>query len=272
LPAGQPRASRLAPRASVCAFTMVEIALSLAIIGFALVAVLGVLPKGLQVQRENREETIIGQDAAVWLNAIRTGARGYDDLTNFVDEIRVISTNFISPALSYDIRYTQTQPPGYEITNGYRIIGLLSTPRYTYSNATNKFIQTSNYVTAYVRAMSGAATEKFPQTDPNVRDLSFRYRMVSEVVRYAGWDTNWVAFDAPALTADEIIARSNYWATARNTYQNLHEIRLLFRWPLRPDNGSGNGRQVFRVAAGGTLNGNDAPYYFFTPGTYVRYQ
>src|SRR5215475_2147602 len=27
---------------------------------------------------------IIGQDAEVWMNAIRTGAQGYDDLTNYV--------------------------------------------------------------------------------------------------------------------------------------------------------------------------------------------
>ena len=38
-------------------FTMVEVAISLAIIGFALVAVIGILPAGLNVQKENREET-----------------------------------------------------------------------------------------------------------------------------------------------------------------------------------------------------------------------
>ena len=43
---------------------MIEIALCLAIIGFALVAIIAVLPRGLSVQQENREETIIGKDAA----------------------------------------------------------------------------------------------------------------------------------------------------------------------------------------------------------------
>ena len=38
------------------AFTMVEIALSLAVIGFALVAVIGILPIGMNVQKENRQE------------------------------------------------------------------------------------------------------------------------------------------------------------------------------------------------------------------------
>src|SRR5208283_3872857 len=78
------------PRLAPCtlrtsqAFTMIEIAISLAVIGFALVAILGVLPLGMNVQKENREETIINQDATVFMNAIRNGARGMDDLTNYV--------------------------------------------------------------------------------------------------------------------------------------------------------------------------------------------
>jgi type II secretory pathway pseudopilin PulG len=59
-------------------FTMVEIAISLAVIAFALVAIIGVLPSGMTVQRENREETIINQEATVFINAIRNGARGAD--------------------------------------------------------------------------------------------------------------------------------------------------------------------------------------------------
>src|SRR5688572_11872570 len=39
------------------AFTMVEIAICIAVIGFALVAIVGVLPIGMQVQKDNREET-----------------------------------------------------------------------------------------------------------------------------------------------------------------------------------------------------------------------
>src|SRR5664280_2637396 len=66
------------------AFTMVEIAICLAIIGFALVAIIGVLPIGMNTQRDNREETIINQDATVFIEAIRGGARGLDDLTNYV--------------------------------------------------------------------------------------------------------------------------------------------------------------------------------------------
>jgi uncharacterized protein (TIGR02598 family) len=49
------------------AFTMVEVAISIAIVAFAMVALLGVLPTGHQVQRENREDTIINQDATYLL-------------------------------------------------------------------------------------------------------------------------------------------------------------------------------------------------------------
>src|SRR5258708_4640618 len=66
------------------AFTMVEIALCLAIIGFALVAIIGVLPTGLNVQKDNREETIINFDATYLMDALRSGARGQDDLTNYL--------------------------------------------------------------------------------------------------------------------------------------------------------------------------------------------
>src|SRR6266704_643190 len=51
------------------AFTMIEIAISLAVIGFALVAIIGILPQGLNVQRDNREQTIINQDLTVFMDA-----------------------------------------------------------------------------------------------------------------------------------------------------------------------------------------------------------
>src|SRR5271169_3479456 len=65
-------------------FTMIEIALCLAIIGFALISILLVLPTGMHTQRDTREETIINQDASMLIEAIRGGARGMDDLTNYV--------------------------------------------------------------------------------------------------------------------------------------------------------------------------------------------
>jgi type II secretory pathway pseudopilin PulG len=70
--------SRAARR--VDAFTMVEIAIALGVIAFALVAIIGILPLGMQSQKDNREDTIVNQDARVLLDAIRSGGRSVASL------------------------------------------------------------------------------------------------------------------------------------------------------------------------------------------------
>src|SRR5947208_2537825 len=133
-------------RQSESAFTMVEIAISLAIIAFALVAIIGVLPLGLDVQKENRQETIINQDAGYLMDAIRNGARGLDDLTNYVLGISNYWTLYDTNPIPWDAgprgvdRYDFVSsqitslpgPPQFPLTNGYRIVGLLSTPKLGY--------------------------------------------------------------------------------------------------------------------------------------------
>ena len=86
-------------------FTMVEIAICLAIIGFALVAIIGVLPIGMNTQRDNREETIINQDATVFIEAIRNGAQGLDDLTNYVYAITNYWTIYPGPVVGGEWLY-----------------------------------------------------------------------------------------------------------------------------------------------------------------------
>src|SRR5436190_810822 len=126
------------------AFTMIEIAISLAVIGFALVAIIGILPTGLDVQKQNREETIINQDAQMWMEAIRNGAQGMNDLTNYVDGIsNYVRTFRGSGGGSYTFAdrvdsYTAQSAP-YAINNGYRIVGLLSTPKFTYDDRNLNF-------------------------------------------------------------------------------------------------------------------------------------
>lgn len=263
-------------------FTMVEIALSLAIIGFALVAIVGVLPVGLQTQEENREETIVLQDAQVWLTALQGGARGYDDLTNWVERIEVHWADWdMNGRLLGQGRdlYTPTNsditsvdaPPFLPLTNGATIVGVLGTPRYIYVPDVHRPAGfRSNHVVAYVRAFSGPAVEKPPQDDPAVNELAFRYRMVTEVVPYREWDTNWVAFDLQGLPPAEAVQRSNYWWVVRNLHVNLHEVRLLFRWPVRPNGETGNGRLVFRGVIGGVRT-NLGPLHFYEPGMFARY-
>ena len=102
-----------------------------------------------------------------------------------------------------------------------------------------------------------------------MRELAFRYRMISEVVPYANWDPSWVIPTNNAAFAN--------WQVAANTYANLHDLRLLFRWPLLPNGKTGNGRQAFRTQISGQVTNEPlgreftSPLYFFNPRTYVRY-
>jgi type II secretory pathway pseudopilin PulG len=253
---------------------MIEIAISLAVIGFALVAILGVLPVGLNVQKENREETIINQDASVFMNAIRSGARGMDDLTNYVMAI----TNYVTPcdrtgrqkgvkSVNWYTPDKSSFGPGFALNSGFRIVGLLSTPKYI---PTGNGFFVSNYVFASVRSLSGPVSDKFPQTNALVQDLAFSYRMIPEVVTFGTSYDNY----------------NKSWGNAMSTnlQYNLHEVRLTFRWPLAKGTNA-PGRQVYRTLVGGSLQETNEPgfpptpnplqpsgydLYFLQPQTYVK--
>src|SRR5665213_320875 len=122
------------------AFTMIEIAISLAIIGIALVGIIGVLPLGLNTQRANREQTVINQDATVFMEDIRNGVRGADDLTNYVYAITNSWTQFnangsvqgsgVNSYTSTAASVNGASVPAMALTNGANIVGLLSTPEF----------------------------------------------------------------------------------------------------------------------------------------------
>jgi hypothetical protein len=267
---------------------MIEIAISLAVIGFALVAIIGILPTGMNVQKDNREETLVNQDLSVWMNAIRNGAQGLDDLTNYVQSI----TNYITEygpvgnkLNSWVNGYTYNDSsvsPKFFLTNGYRIIGLMSTPRFTPDPQGKGGGYLSNHVVAIVRAISGAATEKPPQTNQAMQELTMSYRLVADIAPYGTnyYSTNWTYFQDPALyspqtNALEIEHRKNYGLLLSNLQTNFHDVRLLFRWPVLPNGNTGNGRQVFRTAVSGRLlatNDIGQPVFFFEPRTYVKAQ
>lgn len=187
---------------------MMEIAISLAVIGIALVAIIGVLPIGMNVQKTNRQDTIVGQDATVFMNAIRNGSLGLDDLTNYVYAI----SNYwaIFPPLNsgsprsgvngYTYRSVSVDPrflsaagmpagDGQPLTNGANIIGLLSTPEYIGANSDGDgdapgqpipslyFGGISNHIVAYCYSISGPAIEKPPQDNPILQQDSFGYRL-----------------------------------------------------------------------------------------------
>jgi type II secretory pathway pseudopilin PulG len=132
-------------------FTMVEIALCLAVIGFALVAIVGVLPLGMQVQRDSREETIINNDGAILLEAIRDG-RPLENLPFFVEEVRQVTWT--------DPLVTNV----FKVLNESNIVGLLSNPEMLRGEA-------------IVRSMNGPAAD----TGPDAQDLSFRYKLTCEI-------------------------------------------------------------------------------------------
>ena len=266
-------------------FTMVEIAISLGVIGFALVAIIGILPAGMKVQKENREETIINQDAKMLLDAIKSGARGLDDLTNYV----VAITNFVT---DYDgafkpgnaplkIGFTRTNStltPSFPINSGARIIGLLSTPKYISLGANRRGLPffRSNFVVAYVRALSGTANEKVPQTNSAVQELGFNYRVDIDVVPYASYDPFSTNYNPQvAVTPQDRVDHFNNFLVAQALQNNVHDVRLIFRYPLLPNGNVGGGFQVYRTMVGGQLLPVQpilslTNLYFFQPHTFFQ--
>ena len=266
------------PRRRQAGFTMMEIAISLAIIGSALVAIVGVLPYGLHAQRDNREETIIAQDASVLLDAIRSGSRGMDDLTNYVICITNIQTYYkpdstVQGVNTYGYSYAAVTQNGsvaanlsmMALTNGANIVGVLSTPEYV----DNEFLPIpnllnggySNHVVAYFRSLSGPVAEKPPQDNSILRADSFSYRLI--------------CVNAP-------IART--YNIAPNSYDsqigyNQRELRLTFTWPLLPSQpgygtigSSPNGSVTFRTTIPGQVVADAAAVgwrYFYRSQLFV---
>ncbi|HWW00073.1 MAG TPA: type II secretion system protein [Candidatus Acidoferrum sp.] len=281
------------------AFTMIEIAISLAVIGFALVAIIGILPTAMNVQKDNRQETIINQDLSVFMNAIRNGERGLDDLTNSVLAITNYWRAFsprgapVGPAHTYGYSFTGSSydggpsVPQFPITNGFRIVGLLTTPKILLANANGAYY--SNHVVAFVRSMSGGASEKVPQTNSTMQDFALSYKLISEVIPYGTnfFNPAWINIGDPALIpgSAEAVARTNYLRLVNELQRNLYELRLTFRWPILPNGNSGPGRQVFRTTVAGSIDGIFVPpgltnlfsvgltnLYFFQPGNFVQAQ
>ena len=268
---------------------MIEIAICLAIIGIALVAIVGVLPLGMSVQRENRESTVINQDATVFLEAIRNGARGLNDLTNYVYFITnnwalynpngTVNKSGGNGYTGYP-NPTTTIAPGYvtasgtfttpaaTISNGTNIIGLLSTPEFTdvnglpINNLLNGNNYYSNHIVAYVRSISGPAVEKPPQDNQLLQEDSFSYRIY--------------CVNAPVPT-DTNFFNTTIYPNGPPSYNqqlaaNLHELRLTFLWPQQPNGNLGKGRQTFRALVAGQVatNASYGPMlYFYQPQSFA---
>jgi hypothetical protein len=166
---------------------------------------------------------------------------------------------------------------------GDPIVGLLSTPKYLVDYVTNGYeivpLRTNtNSVTAHVRAINGAAAEKTPATNDN--DLVFSYLLTTEIAPLSPFFArDHIDYNAPILTAEQRVARSNLWVKSRTYRDNYHELRLTFQWPLiASQNGPpivGNNQRTFRtLVSGRVLRTNDlnlnAALYFFDPATFVQ--
>lgn len=273
LPAARP------PRASRGGFTMTELALCIAVVSIALVAIIGVLPTGLNVQRQNREDTIVIEDGKVLINALRTGAVASENLLNNFDFIlweRFRVDGLGRPGDEPEFRrsfrtqyWTESDKLkglGYGtpnlLTNANQIVALMTAPRYVTVGGR----EYQNVVRAQIRAISGSFTEKpiRPYPDQNQpapdgitlsqrTEFSFRYLVTSEVTP--------VAISEIGSSVGQTVA----------TAQQIHELALTFQWPvvLKVDANSverlrvGNNRRVFRTQVFGRLmdlNGRDANF------------
>lgn len=231
---------------------MVEIAIAIGVIGFALVAIIGILPAGLEVQRDNRSETIINQDATFWLTAIKSGALDVNELTSYVTNI--VIEDFSTTSGQYEQSPGKIYTLGSGYTTGAEIIGLI----------TSAASFPDSRALVYCTAISGSAAEK--ELDPSKRELAFSYimRVVIDPRRAPDNDPDDTAlpFDAVAGNA---MAIEEHFGYPRGT--SLTEIRLTFLYPFVNDNRSPPRSQTFRTAVARQLVNDPDPslYYYLRP-------
>ena len=213
-----------AGRSRTAGFTMIEIAISIAIVGFALVAVIGVLPAGMNTQRDNREETMVNQDAQYLIEALTHGIKQNGYLSNVVSRIEWRDTNGIA-FLAFGKPFFNEQ-----------VIGLLSV---RHGFKTNGSEVASAH--AVMRSMNGSATLGWSPTDTSSMDLALWYS-VDVLIQ-------------PSVTAVPSLSDPVLGNRMRNTLRaNLHEMKVTFRWPSNPDGTIvGNNRLVFRSNIAGEV-------------------
>jgi len=238
---------------------MIEIALSLAIIGFALVTIVGLLPQGLNTQRDNREDTIISQDSAYYLEAVRGGARGLDFLTNYIDYIRIESNGWDN--VTTNIYYSRTNNPKrnqFPLTNGESVVHLLCTLKYS-TLATHDVTGTltnTMRVYAYARALTGSAVQQGAVATNDM--MSFSYLIRPEVTRFFGGispqSTNTNAFALAGLTSEETQEVFDRKDQISHLTNDLYEVRLRFYWPLLPNGNLGPRWSDYRALISGKLD------------------
>lgn len=266
-------------RATQAGFTMVELALCIAVVSIAMVAIIGVLPLGMNVQKQNREDTIINQEAQILLDALRTASssgapitniytdslpladrlwtysNAADYLTNFVDYVAV--TNVFGKSYWRGPNYLKAtggdsaDPSRPPLMDGHMFLNALLTPLVE----TNSGRLVTNLVFAQLRPITSpiseypASLDQKPGKPPERFDDVFRYVVTAELVRS-------VPLGAELYQAEE-------YEQLRQLTNSLYEVRLTFEWPvtaLNPDvhenfvrPSVGSNRRTFRTLLSGNL-------------------
>ncbi|MEC8928858.1 MAG: prepilin-type N-terminal cleavage/methylation domain-containing protein [Verrucomicrobiota bacterium] len=76
------------PRHRLAGYSLIEVSIAIAIVAVGMIAIFGILPAGLNVQRDNRQETVIKYEALYWMEALRSGGAALP-VMNRVDWIEV---------------------------------------------------------------------------------------------------------------------------------------------------------------------------------------
>lgn len=247
------------------AFTLIEIALSIAIVAFALVAIIGILPTGMSVQRDNREDTIINQDGPLWLEAVRNAATNSVLLTNNLEWVEFNTAG----VWTNRINITDTWPGGNRKLTGETILGWFCRPKYMNDSVNDQ----TNRIRARFRSRSGPLANEAT----NVHDLAFSYLVSAEVIPLGGY------VSGPGLPGGNLSPFGANGGVTSNTLTNLWEVRLTMQWPVIRDNAAfgvvvGSSRRTFRTTVASRLeqvNGTNSfgtitnSLWFFRPDTYM---
>jgi type II secretory pathway pseudopilin PulG len=243
-----PPAIRRGRRAA--AFTLTELALCIAVVGVALVAIIGVLPSGLNVQKENREDTLIASDAKYLIEAIRSGSIGIGDLTNYVDFIRWQRIGADTADLYFrGPNYTEPLPGNPPLlTSGEQVVALFSTPREQVLPVDRVV---TNIISAQFRSFNSPFVEKPYNDGPGNRPQQAR---LTPALRYlVGVEVR----PAAARPAVALAAAGTNNAQQQEAFRSafllsssLSELTLVYQWPafrVGGDIRAGAGRRVFRT-------------------------
>lgn len=198
-------------------FTLLEIAVSLAVIGFAIVAVIGVLPTGLNIQRDTRERTVVMQDAKFFMEAIRQGGRGTNDLVANVERIWV--AYYEGAGVPPRIEELER---GKHFKLDSEIIEYLTLPRYGKHDD-------HLYTVALVRSLSGLASEKGAISGEDNR-IAFNYFIRTEVVPITSVP-NQTFTTTEVLDPRELAQRRTELDYFR---RSLQELNVTVMWPPLP--------------------------------------